>query len=87
MIDAEIAQDEVRTLNLPHVIHIIDDLLGIPTVLGLFPDPITASIFAERYLDEVTRGTDDKFGLRAAVIPLETVWPDGMSEPAGHTSE
>ncbi len=75
MIDAAIAQDEVRSLDLPHVIHIVDDLLGTPTVLGLFPDPITASIFAERYLDEVARGSDDKVGLHAAVIPLEMVWP------------
>ena len=72
MVDRAIAHEAVCALDLPHVVHIYDHLLGIPTVLGPFPDPVTASAFAERYLSEVTATGDDPTMLRADVLPLES---------------
>ncbi|MFZ1489026.1 MAG: hypothetical protein WAS51_03740 [Ilumatobacteraceae bacterium] len=72
MVDRAIAHEEVRALDLPHVVHVYDHQLRVPTVLGPFPDPVTASAFAERYLSEVTACGDDRAMLRADVIPLES---------------
>ena len=72
MVDRAIAHAAVGALDLPHVVHIYDHLLRIPTVLGPFPDPVTASAFADRYLNEVNACGDDRAMLRADVIPLES---------------
>ncbi len=66
------ATDAASDLDLPHVVHVYDRVLGLPTVLGPFPDPVSAAAFAERYAREAC-GSDDVASLRTDVIPLEPV--------------
>ena len=67
------ARDAASDLDLPHVVHVYDRVLRLPTVLGPFPDPVSAAVFAERYAREVC-GSDDLASLRTDVIPLEPVY-------------
>ncbi len=71
-VDDVVAADAAVTLEWPHVVSVFDRLLGLPTVLGPFPDPVSASVFAERYAYEVT-GNGDRESLRVDVVPLEHV--------------
>ena len=66
------ARDVASELDLPHVVHVFDRVLGLPTVLGPFPSPMSAAMFAERYVREAC-GFGDVATLRADVIPLEPV--------------
>lgn len=67
------ARDAASDLDLPHVVHVYDRVLRLPTVLGPFPDPVSAAVFAERYAREAC-GSDDVASLRVEVIPLEPVY-------------
>lgn len=71
-VDDVAVADEAETLEWPHVVLVFDRVLGLPTVLGPFPDPVSASVFAERYAYEVT-GNSDRGSLRIDVVPLEHV--------------
>lgn len=71
-VDDVVAAESAETLAWPHVVSVFDRLLGLPTVLGPFPDPVSASVFAERYAYEVT-GNSDRESLRVDVVPLEHV--------------
>lgn len=55
------------------MVHVYDRVLGVPSVVGPFPDPVTAAVFAERYVDEVSGNGDRPGMLRVDVIPLERV--------------
>lgn len=66
------ATDAADDLDLPHVVHVYDRVLKLPTVLGPFPDPVSAAVFADRYAREAC-GSDDVASLRVDVIPLEPV--------------
>ncbi len=48
-----IAQAELATLSLPHVVIVIDRLIGNTSVLGPFEDAIDAATFAERLTADV----------------------------------
>ncbi|HEY4332728.1 MAG TPA: hypothetical protein VGM78_09165 [Ilumatobacteraceae bacterium] len=61
----------IRELDLPHVVHVYDTLLGTPTVIGSFPDPITASEFADDYLDAIAANNQDRDTFVVTVIPIE----------------
>jgi len=73
LVDCAIARDAIRTLDVPHVVHVYDRVLRLPIVLGPFPGPVSASVFAERYVADATGLADDRASLRADVIPLERV--------------
>jgi len=66
------ATDAASDLDLPHVVYVYDRVLRLPTVLGPFPDPVSAAAFAELYAREAC-GSDDVASLRMDVIPLEPV--------------
>ena len=70
-VDAALAKDCVFALDLPHIVHVYDHVLGVATAVGPFHDPVTASAFAERYLAEAVQQGDDRATLRVDVLPLE----------------
>lgn len=71
MIDGAIARSEAELLDLPHVVHVYDRVLGTPCVLGPFPSPVAACAYAERFVREVLGPDDDRASLRVDVIALE----------------
>ena len=66
--DEVTARDAAVSLDHPHVIHVFDELLKSVNVIGPFPGPTTAAVFADRYVREVGEG------LCVSVLPLE--FPD-----------
>lgn len=60
-----------RQFDLPHVVYVFDRLLGTPSVIGPFPDPITASLYVDEYLDVVAVNDDDRRTYDIKVIRLE----------------
>lgn len=50
----DIADDEARSLDLPHVLHVVDPYLTTGCVFGPFSTPIDAACFAEQYVAELS---------------------------------
>ena len=73
LVAAAMARAAASDLELPHIVHVYDRLLGVPCAIGPFPDPVTASIFADQYLRELI-GEGDDAGVRVNVIALEPAW-------------
>ena len=76
LVDTAIAHSESERLDLPHVVCVFDVLTGLPTVFGPFADPISASVYACRYVSDV--GCDYAMALHVRVVPLDR----GATEPS-----
>lgn len=70
-VDASIASGEVDRLDLEHVVCVYDILTGLPSVFGPFTDPISASMFASRFVSDV--GCDFEWALHVRVVPLDRI--------------
>jgi len=79
LVDTAIAATESERLDLPHVVCVFDVLTGLPTVFGPFADPISASVYASRYVNDV--GCDYAWALHVRVVPLDR----GATDPTVRT--
>lgn len=70
------AAEEAQRLDLEHVVHVYDPLLGLQTVFGPFPGPVEASLFAEQFVIEAACAPGAP-QLGMTVIPLDP--PDGQT--------
>lgn len=80
-VDVSIASGEVERLDLEHVVCVFDVLAGLPSVFGPFADPISASMFASRFVSEV--GYDYAWALHVRVVPLDRI---SATTPSGRQS-
>jgi len=63
--------DLLARLDLPHVVHVYDRLLGEHSVIGPFDDPVLACCYADRFRAEVLPADADPTVLEIVVVPLE----------------
>lgn len=68
-VDAVVAAESARRLAMPHVVYLVERTSGLASVFGPFGDPVAASAFAVRLLEDL----DDALpsGFVVTVIPLE----------------
>lgn len=68
-VDAVVAACEATRLELPHVVHVVDQSNGLASVFGPFGGPLDASVFADRLRSDLIGVMP--LGLATTVIPLE----------------
>jgi len=68
-VDAVMAACEAKRLDLPHVVHVVDQSNGLASVFGPFGGPLAASVFADRLRSDLIGVMP--LGLATTVIPLE----------------
>lgn len=77
-VDDAIARSAAELLNVPHVVHVFDRVLGTPCAFGPFRSPVAASAFAEQFCRDVLGIDGDARSLRVDVVALqlpEVPWP------------
>jgi hypothetical protein len=72
-IDIDITRDAITRIDLPHVVYVYDEVLGLPTVVGPFQDPVSACAFAEEFRGQVCGGQTSEGSITLTVVALEGV--------------
>jgi len=67
-----IARDATATLSRPHVVHVFDNAIGLPSAIGPFPDGISACEYAARSATELLALDADLSTIQFVVIPLDS---------------
>ncbi|NLG63517.1 MAG: hypothetical protein GX539_14860 [Candidatus Cloacimonetes bacterium] len=66
-----IAREAARAIDQRHVVCVYDELSGLWSALGVFPDPVTAVACGEQMSAEFGRAERGGRGLHVLVIPVE----------------
>jgi hypothetical protein len=69
VVDGGLVAGEALRLDMPFVVHVVDRVVGVPSVFGPFEGPVEACAFAWRFVDEVGC---DQAAITVTVIALES---------------
>ena len=68
---ASVVQNDLETLEAPHIVHVVDPYLDVPLVFGPFVGPGDASVFAEGYRSDVCYEGCEEL-VTVTIVPLRS---------------